>query len=41
MRKFAVIGLGHVGATVAYTLVTNEDMKDSVELVFLAEPKVS
>jgi hypothetical protein len=24
MRKFGVIGVGHVGVTVAYTLVTKE-----------------
>ena len=32
MRKFAVIGLGHVGATVAYTLVT-KGLADELVLI--------
>ena len=34
MRKFAVIGLGHVGATVAYTLVT-KGLADELVLILV------
>ena len=39
MRKLAVIGLGHVGATVAYTLVT-KGLVDELLLIDKTEDKV-
>ena len=39
MRKLAVIGLGHVGATVAYTLVT-KGLVDELVLIDKNEDKV-
>ncbi len=39
MRKMAVIGLGHVGATVAYTLVS-QGIADELVLIDTNEKKV-